>query len=118
MEFLASQSKSETRRGECYERIDAVVDMGATYTVLPASTLRQLGVNPQVSSPFELADGSLRDFDIGETRVRVNGQDAATLVVFGEEDMEPLLAAYSLEGLRLAVDPVRGRPVSVPARLM
>ena len=104
--------------GEHYERIDAVVDMGASYTLVPASTLRQLGVKPQVSSPFELADGSLRDFKIGESRVRVNGQDVVTLVVFGEEGVEPLLGAYTLEGLRLAVDPVRRRLVSVPARLM
>ena len=58
--------------GERYESIDAVVDTGATYTVVPASRLRRLRVTPRPTSPFELADGSLRDFAIGETRVSPN----------------------------------------------
>ena len=105
-------------QGQSYERIDALVDTGATYTLAPASTLRGLGVEPHLSAPFELADGTLRDFDIGQTRVRVNGQEVDTLVVFGDEDTTPLLGAYTLEGLRLAADPVRQRLISVPGRLM
>ncbi len=103
--------------GQRFERLKAVVDTGATYTVVPAARLRHLGVAPSVSSPFELADGIMRDFDIGQTQVRVGGQEVTTLVVFGEEEAEPLLGAYTLEGLRLAADPVRRRLFSVPGRL-
>ena len=105
-------------RGERYERVDAVVDTGATYTLAPASRLRSLGVDPHAIAPFELADGSIREFDIGQTLVRVDGQEVTTLVVFGDEGVEPLLGAYTLEGLRLAADQVRRRLVSVPGRLM
>ena len=103
--------------GQRFERLEAVVDTGATYTVVPAARLRRLGVVPSVSSPFELADGTMRDFDIGQTQVRVDGQEVTTLVVFGEDQAEPLLGAYTLGGLRLASDPVRRRLFSVPGRL-
>ena len=56
--------------------------------------------------------------DIGQTWVRVNGRSVITLVVFGDEGVEPLLGDYTLEGLRLAVDPVRRRLIPVPGRLM
>ena len=76
------------------------------------------GLTLHTTLAFKLAYSRLRAFESGETRVRVNGQDVATLVVFGDEDVEPLLGAYTLEGLRLAADPVRQRLVSVPPRLM
>ena len=86
--------------GQRYERIDAPADTDATYTLVPASRLRALGI------------------DIGQALAGVNGQAVTTLVVFGDDDMETLLGAYTLEGLRLAVDPASRRLVSVPARLM
>ena len=104
--------------GERFERVDAMVDTGATYTLVPASTLHRLGVEPEERGPFELADGSLRDLEIGQTRVRVDGQEVTTVVVFGDEGMTPLLGAYTLERLRLAADPARRRLISVPWRLM
>ena len=103
-------------RGERYESIDVLVDTGATYTILPASTLRRLEIEPEESGPFELADAGVRDFEIGQARVRVNGHEIATVVVFGEEGMTPLLGAYALERLRLAAYPAGRRLVSVPWR--
>ena len=105
-------------QGERFERVEALVDTGATYSVLPASLLRGLGVEPHVDAPFELADGSIRNYQVGETRIRIDGQEATTLVVFGDEATSPLLGAYALEGLLLAVDPARGRLIAVPGRLM
>ncbi len=104
--------------GQRFASVEALVDTGATYTVVPASRLHALGVQPHVEAPFELADGSLRDFALGQTQVKVDRQEVTTLVVFGDEHTQPLLGAYTLEGLRLAVDPVRQRLISVPGRLM
>ena len=42
----------------------------------------------------------------GEARAAIDGRNVATLVAFGLDDAEPLLGAYTLEGLRLIVDPV------------
>jgi hypothetical protein len=50
--------------------------------------------------------------------VRVDGRQERTLVVFGDDDAEPLLGAFTLEALRLAPDPVGRRLVPVPARLI
>ena len=49
--------------------------------------------------------------DIGRAWVTIDGKSEVTLVVFGEDDAPPLLGAYTLEGLALAVDPVEQRLV-------
>ncbi|HLG10127.1 MAG TPA: retroviral-like aspartic protease family protein [Dehalococcoidia bacterium] len=101
-----------------FEPIEALVDTGSTYTVLPASMLRRLGVQPHRRSTFELADGTRRDWEMGRTWVRIDGQEEMTLVVFGEEDVQPLLGAVTLEEFLLAPDPIRQRLVSVNGLLM
>ena len=89
----------------------ATVDTGAAYTALPARLLRELGVEPTARRTLLLADGRRIDVEIGEARATVNGESVTTLVVFGEDDAPPLLGAYTLEGLGLAVDPLAQRLV-------
>ncbi len=91
--------------GRRFERLDALVDTGATFTVVPASLLNALGVEPNESMTFELADGTSREFALGETRARVDGREVSTVVLFGGENATPLLGAYTLERLMLMVDP-------------
>ena len=91
--------------------IEAMVDTGATHTILPARLLRELGIEPLGSRRLLLADERRIDMDYGEARATVNGEDVTTLVVFGEDDAPALLGAYTLEGLALAVDPVEQRLV-------
>ena len=105
-------------RGERYEQVEALVDTGATYTTAPASVLQRLGVTPHDRVPFILADGRRIQRDVGQTWVRVDGKSVITLVVFGEEGVEPLLGAYTLEGVRLGVDPANQRLVPTPGLLM
>ena len=104
--------------GQRYEKVEALVDTGATYTMVPAPLLERLGVVPHVRDAFVLADGRRVDRDIGRTWVRVDGRLELTLVVFGEPDAPSLLGAYTLEGLRLAADPVGRRLVPVPGLLL
>lgn len=104
--------------GQRFETLEALVDTGSTYTVIPASLLRGLGIASQERIEFELADGRIIERDIGEARIRVDGRSATTLVVFGDEGVTPLLGAYTLEGVRLAVDPVGMRLVPTRALLM
>ena len=49
-----------------FETMEALVDTGATYTLVPASILRRLGVEPTDSLTFIIADGSRMQQDIGE----------------------------------------------------
>ncbi len=91
--------------------IEAMVDTGAAYTTLPARVLRELGIEPVDRGVFLLADGRRVDMEIGRAWATINGTSEVTLVVFGEDDAPALLGAYTLEGLRLAVDPVAQRLV-------
>lgn len=104
--------------GQRYESLEALADTGATYSVVPASLLGRLGVTAHSRDRFVLADGREVDRDIGRTWIRVDGRAEVTLVVFGEADSPAVLGAYTLEGLRLAVDPVARRLVPVTGLLL
>ena len=89
--------------------VSALVDTGSTYTCLPASLLRELGIVPYRRIRSELADGSVVEESVGEARVRVEGIEQSTIVIFAGEGAPALLGAYTLEGALLVVDPVRQR---------
>ena len=43
----------------------ALVDTGTMHTVLPGTLLREIGVSPTLTTEFELADGSVVEFEVG-----------------------------------------------------
>lgn len=88
---------------------------GSTYTVVPTPILEALGISPEWTSVFELADGREQEYGLAEVRLRLDDQERTTICIFGSPDSEPLLDAYALEGFGLAADPVNQR--LVPARL-
>jgi hypothetical protein len=57
-------------------------------------------------------------WQMGRTRLRIGDQMEMSLVVFGEDNVEPLLGAVTLEELLLAPDPIRQRLVPVSALMM
>ena len=111
MGTFKSSIKIASLDGQQSRDIDAVVDTGAAYTTLPGHWLRELGVVPMGKRRFLLADGRRIDMEYGEARATIDGESVTTLVVFGEDESPPLLGAYTLEGLALAVDPVEQRLV-------
>ena len=106
------------RPGGPPEEIAALVDTGATYTLVPAPILRRLGVEPIRRQTFLIADGSRVEREVGWLLVRIGGEESPTVVVFGDEDAEPLLGAVTLEEFGLGVDPVRRRLVPVDGYLV
>ncbi len=104
-------------RGERWETVEALVDTGATFTMVPRPLLERLGVAPEENIPMQLADGRTIQCDLAHTRVRTDGRVRTTLVVFGGAGTEPLLGAHTLEGFLLAPDPVNRRLVPVPGLL-
>ena len=62
-------------QGQHFETVDALVDSGATYTTLPESLLRRLGVVPLSRANFILADGSRMERGIGQTWMRLRGEE-------------------------------------------
>lgn len=97
--------------GEHSLDIEATVDTGATYTVLPAGMLKQLGISPTRKLTFELADGRRQVMDVGRAWVTIDGASEVTPVAFGADGTDPLLGAVTLQILSLAVDSVAERLV-------
>ena len=85
----------------------ALVDTGATHTIIPDSLLKQiLHIEPIEEDVIEYADGSTERVEIGEARIGYNGRAYVCPVVFGPED-KYVLGAIALESFRLVVDPLR-----------
>ena len=99
------------------ERVEALVDTGATYTWVPRDLLERLGVQPEEERPFVLADGRQVTYGIAWVRVWIDGRSQPTIAVFGEPGSDPLLGVFTLEGFGLDADPVNRRLVPVPALL-
>ena len=97
--------------GLILEEVEGLVDTGSSYTVVPAPMLERLGIAPQWSAVFELADGRQEEYGMGEVRARLNGAERTTICIFGAPDCQILLGAYTLEGFGLAADAVNGRLV-------
>lgn len=100
-------------QGTEFEELEALVDTGATTTVIPASVLRRLGVSPAMYQTFEYASGEEVELGMAEVRVRVEDRETSTWAVFGNDDAGALLGAYTLEGVFLGVDPYNRRLIPV-----
>ena len=96
--------------------IEATVDTGAFYTTIPARLLRELGIEPMGTRRFLIADGRRVEMEYGQAWATIDGESVVTILAFGEDNAPPLLGAYTLEGLALAVDPSSQR--LVPANLI
>ncbi len=95
---------SKTRRGP-RRRVRLLVDTGAADSILSGSFLRRLGVRPEWREEYELANGESMFRDAGRMYIRYQGRCIETLVAFGQPGDASVLGAYSMEGLRLEVDP-------------
>lgn len=101
-----------------FERIEALVDTGATYTVVPRDVLERLGIEPQLRRRFRVADGRVVELDMAWAVVKTEGQMAYTICIFGEPGMDSLLGAVTLEELGLGVDTLNQRLVPVELLLI
>ena len=99
--------------GREFKELEALVDTGATTTVVPASILIRMGVTPTMYQTFEYASGEEVELGMAEVRMRVEDRETSTWVVFGNDDAGALLGAYTLEGVFLGVDPYNRRLIPV-----
>ena len=99
--------------GQHFERVEALVDTGATYSAFPSSQLLRLGVTPHDRRRLKIGSGQRIDFDLGRTWIRLDGKLELVLVLFGDEELGPVLGAHSLEAFSLGVDPVGRRLIPV-----
>jgi len=87
--------------------VDMTVDSGAIYSVVPAPVLRELGVEPERSETFWLADGRGVRRRVGHVAVEIQGRDGISRVIFGRPGDASLLGVLTLEELGLSLDPLR-----------
>jgi len=86
-----------------------LVDSGAIYAVVPAHTLRRIGVRPRGEETFALADGSHVRRDVGTVFFEIDGREGASKVIFGRRGDARLIGAVTLEELGLMLDPLTRR---------
>ncbi len=99
--------ESVERRGETRTIDDALVDTGSEYTWVPRDVLVDLGVRPEKTQRFIVADGRQLERQVGIAIVHAAGAMAPDFVVFAEPGDMILLGAHSLEGLNVRVDAQR-----------
>ena len=99
------------------EQVEALVDTGSTFSAMPASLLRRLGIAPTLTRRLRLANGQIEEYQAGTAFFTVNGRDGVAMVVFGPEDVY-LLGATTLESLLFVVDPVNKRLIPEVGLLM
>ena len=91
--------------GSKFETLNAMVDTGATFSQVPGSILRELGIVPTRYVRSQLANGTVARDGVADVRIRIDGRETYSTVLFGEEGSPILMGSYALEGVVLAVDP-------------
>ena len=97
--------KGTVRNDGQQETLDFLVDSGATYSLVPHDVSQRLGLQPAKRQEFLLADGRKLERGLAECRFELGGNSTNTWVILGEPGDEPLLGAYTLEGLQLTLNP-------------
>lgn len=97
--------------------VAALVDTGATNSMLPAGLLRDLGIEPVESRFARVADGRRIELQTAWARFAAAGRNAVARVAFGPEG-EYLIGAATLADLGVVVDPIDGRLIPQDDRLL
>jgi clan AA aspartic protease len=106
----------ESHRARRKAAVSFLIDSGAVYSLVPAPTLRSLGIQSHRRVDFSLADGTTITRRVGDAYFEFMGQGGAAPVIFGEKGDEPLLGATTLESLGLVLDPFKRR--LIPMRML
>jgi clan AA aspartic protease len=92
-----------------------LVDTGSIDCMAPGKYLRSIGIHPRSKRTYELADGSEIKLDIGVASVEFMGELVGVTIIFGEDDIEPILGLTALESVGIEVDPQNQRLKRLPA---
>ena len=101
-----------------FESVEAWVDTGASYTLMPRAILENLAHSPTYHRRFRLADGSVVELGVTQVPLRIAQETSMVSCVFGDEESEPLLGATALEEFGLGVDPVNHTLIPVVLNLL
>jgi clan AA aspartic protease len=94
---------------------DFLVDTGATDCLAPTGKLKQIEVEPVGTMVYELADGTKHAYPFGLVEIRFMGEITAGRVIFGPDDVEPVLGVTALESVGITIDPANRTLKRLPA---
>ncbi|MEO0079986.1 MAG: aspartyl protease family protein [candidate division WOR-3 bacterium] len=108
MGLFSVRVKVKSLAGRTEASVNALVDTGASLSVIPGRVLEKLGVERRWRRKFVLANGEKVERDVGVVIFAWNGREGAAEVIFGEPGDKSLIGALTLETLGLKVNHRRG----------
>jgi clan AA aspartic protease len=101
------------RNGGPPRTVEALVDTGAAYSVVPAVVLESLGCRPVRTQRVVLADGRIEEWSVTQIDVECEGRSTTTPILMGPDSGPVLLGATTLEELGLGIDPLNRRLIPI-----
>lgn len=92
-----------------------LVDTGPTDSLVSSAELRAIGVEPVGRTAYELADGSVHEYSFGLAEIVFMGEVTAGRVIFGPDDVDPILGVTALESVGITIDPANRTLKRLPA---
>ena len=99
---------------QSYENI-FLVDTTAIDSMTPNDELEKFDIRKEGTMLYELADGTIKEYEYGLVRIEFMGEITAGRVIFGEPGTEPLLGVTALESVGILVDPANKTLKRLPA---
>ena len=96
--------RNPAQREKCWQG-RFLVDAGATISVIPKRHLNAIGLQPEGTRRYELADGTTVEMGVAGVRLELMDTFTAGLAVFREDDAEPILGLTALESIGAEIDP-------------
>jgi len=94
---------------------DFLVDTGATDSLALGGELRKIGIAPIGKTAYELANGSVEEYEYGLAEISFMGEITAGRIIFGPDNAEPLLGVTALESVGITIDPTSRTLKRLPA---
>ncbi len=92
-----------------------LIDTGAVDSLAPRQHLESIGVIPKAQRIYGLADGQDLIMDIAGADIEFLGESTYGTVIFGSENVEPLLGVTALESVGVEIDPHNATLNKLPA---
>ncbi|MFH0867470.1 MAG: clan AA aspartic protease [Bacteroidota bacterium] len=92
-----------------------LVDTGAIHCMAPGNELIKAGVKAIGKKVYELANGEPYEVEYGFAIISFMGDISVVHIIFGPENVEPILGVVALENVGIGVDPVSMTLKRLPA---
>ena len=91
------------------------VDTGVIDSMAPAPELIKAGIRQIGRTTYEPADGSVHEYPFGLAQIEFMGEVTAGRVIFGPDDVAPLLGVTALESVGITIDLANRTLTRLPA---